>query len=237
MHPAVDRRFNRAARQPDVSLVICATPRSGSTWFTQELARNGYGIGEEYLNPRYKKGIGPGSLELYLKTVYLRRTGKSNVFTLKVFPAHLQTVGVGLSELLDALPGEKRVIRYDRLDKDAQGASLFFARTTGVWQYDAPHARRAPPAYEARFITAAKARLRAQDIWWAEQLEELDHKILCYEDLRANLQKELSKVFEFCGKEPVPEEVEFPEWGNFWDPVKALYLEQYRRDMEAQDAD
>lgn len=211
--------------------MVCATARTGSTWLGHELAYRGYGVPDEYLNPNFVGRV--KDVDRHLAEVVARRTGPTGVFAIEVFPWHLGSASIDVKQLLDKLPGEKRVVWLRRRDKAAQAVSLHFAQTTGVWQYEHIDPSRPPPPYSAGRINAALSRVRRQEDKIAEMLSGIETLLVDYEDMRQDMTRIVLRIGGFLGVQPSNTDAQFPAMTTGLGALKRAYLEKFRKDPEA----
>lgn len=146
--------------EPSVSLLICTTPRSGSTYFANTLRSAGcFGMPEEWLHPyNYepllaRKGLTPEvPVRTLINCIWERATTDNGVFAVKTmwdrFEILLQkareeyensgTLRGSVPDRLDwpcvrDLFPDSRIILLTRRDRVGQAVSYIRAHQTGVW--------------------------------------------------------------------------------------------------------
>ncbi len=172
VHPFNSEALDFApAGTPTQFVMICATPRSGSTFLCAELWKTGaFGAPHEYYNfhsvmLQMCTRLGARNLVEYRECLLASRTGPNGVFALKLHFDHM----VFLSRLAGGLSGFEpaRFIEVYREDEVAQAVSWEIAEQTGGWTslHGASHAQR-EPAYDREKIELRLRRLRDQRRSW-----------------------------------------------------------------------
>jgi trehalose 2-sulfotransferase len=208
-------------REPTVTYVVCATPRSGSGLLCRGLAATGLGgVPAEYFNPRQREPLarrwGCGSdAAAYAAALRMRRTGANGVFGSKLhWPQHeaLQRETRDPEALRSLLPGA-RIVRITRRDLDAQAVSLWSALYTGAWseRAGAPSARTRTVPYDYAGIERGRRQIVAGEEGWREFLAARGVPALevVYEDLCADhagtIRRALAGILPGVPVELVPE--------------------------------
>lgn len=140
---------------PDVSYMVCTTPRSGSSLLCLTLMEAGrMGVPAEYLdktnkqNLRYSWNVLDG--KSYIRELIARRTSASGVFGMKLHWHNLvnfyndniwsihssksDNVFTSLDNMLGHYLGEVKYIFLTRNDKAGQAVSYWLATQTGQWR-------------------------------------------------------------------------------------------------------
>lgn len=158
--------------------VICASPRSGSTFLTTLLHGTGrMGVPAEYLNPNYlqpslgrRYGVagedGRVDPNGYLRALLAHRTSANGVFGIKILLSQMQTwmVVAPFRELL----GQSTFLWLRRRDTQAQALSLVLAQSTQVWHRERGRDQReieAPP-FNGFEMRRAQGIILAEDFGW-----------------------------------------------------------------------
>ena len=212
-----DVRRRIAAEGIASTLVLCATPRSGSTMLSRLLASSGLvGRAEEL----FHQDVLPPSARTR-PGAYLagraRQTGRNGVLGLKLHWYQAQIcLGVlsglrgaaGLSdrELLEACFPRPRFLWLERRDVVAQGVSAWKLKTTGIWLSGRP--ARSEPWFDFEAIRESIAILDEQARAWGEWFaaNEIDPLPLVYEDVVADPTAAVRAVLDFLGV-AVPDEL------------------------------
>ena len=147
-------------RAPGRSLVVCAAPRSGSTWLCEMLADRGYGTPIEYFNPLYVRYLCHrwrcSTLGAYRLQLWRHRTTADGWCAGKLLAPHFFTLDERLfaplahpanagdaelpidpdrrrSDYLQAFFPRPTYLRLRRKDTAGQAVSYWLAQQTGVW--------------------------------------------------------------------------------------------------------
>jgi LPS sulfotransferase NodH len=156
------------------TLVLCSTPRSGSTMLARLLDGTGLvGRAEELFHERFFPASARRRPGAYLAD---RARESGGVFALKLHWDQLQRClrvlrglrgarGLSDAELLAAAFPEPRYVALSRADVVAQAVSAWKVKTSGVWLPGRP-ARRGEPWFDFEGIDERVRRLREQGEAW-----------------------------------------------------------------------
>lgn len=205
--PGVDNDPPLDPPLPDVSYVVCSTPRSGSNLLCRSLSRTGLaGDPAEYFNPIRRRpltarwGSGASALE-YADALRGRRTGANGVFGVKLhwsqltalcdeLPGHLAVGGIPSRSVIDELLPGSSFVRITRLDQEAQAVSFWVALNNREWLRPAGDSPRAlpPTRYSFRGIERCRQEIVDGIVGWqcffaVNAITPID---LTYEELAAD---------------------------------------------------
>lgn len=120
--------------------IIYFTPRSGSSWLTQELsATNRLGRAGEFLNPSFVKAIAESlklkhhTLEAYLRRLIAKSRTGNNLFTIECTIYHIHELGADLSTFHQYINPHQASVLNIRKNIIAQGISLYKATQTNIF--------------------------------------------------------------------------------------------------------
>lgn len=175
------------------SLILCATPRSGSTLLCDLLTASGVagrpasfyrreGIGDWAERLGVPAGEGIAFERAYLEAVRQHGTGDTGMFALRLMWPSLPELSARLAQLIPGLPsdaarfehafGTPLYLHLSRRDKVAQAVSRLKAEQTGLWHLTADGSERertAPPQaprYDGDRLAAFVAEAEADDAAW-----------------------------------------------------------------------
>ena len=169
-----------------MNIVVCTVARSGSNWFRDELVLRGYPECSEWYHPgqpvynSQRKGrIGQAHLE-----------GKD--FGVKLFPEHVKKHG-GLQKIFKQIDNPPNVfIRLKRNDIDAQSISWAGANSKGSW-FESTRQYAKNPQKVQQF----RQRIIDSNKFWDQQLATRDHLVVVYEDMKKDVDYELSRIVDY----------------------------------------
>lgn len=175
------------------SLILCATPRSGSTLLCDLLAATGLagrpasfyrreGIDEWAERLGVPPGEGAAFERAYLEAVRRKGTGDTGVFALRLMWSSLPELSARLAQLFPGLSsdaarlerafGTPLYLHLSRRDKVAQAVSRLKAEQTGLWHLAADGSERErttppqAPRYDGDRLAAFAAEAEADDAAW-----------------------------------------------------------------------
>jgi trehalose 2-sulfotransferase len=209
-------KFDFPARRqaPDVTYLLAAVPRAGSTHFSHLLWQTGcLGAPLEYLNfePAGPYGFAASSPQLQLqiwRSVIGRRCSPNGVFGLKAFAPQLEQLQRRNPQLLDevlatVLPrgGPHRVVYVRRRDRLAQTVSYARASLSGVWRKEQETCGAPQLEYSKEALEAAERGIALQESVWEQMFRELRIEPLTvwHEDALANGFATAQAVANFLG--------------------------------------
>jgi len=218
------QRLNDIESSPDSQLVICATPRCGSTFLGNELASaNLIGNPEEWFQntnmEERKRAYGlPADIPAYklLYEIIKNETISNGWFSIKIMWETLKCNILYLRllegnkdktdrELVFSLFPNPVFVLMTRKDKLKQAISYVKAVKTNIWEY-----REQAKEYDANllqfdFLAIEKARkeLIADEKTWMKFFaeNELQPLVISYEELLKERSTTLNKIFNFAGFE------------------------------------
>jgi LPS sulfotransferase NodH len=137
-HHKLDHEFE-GGTATEVTYVVCALPRSGSSLLCELLFNTGLaGAPAEYFDPTMRRQLARGweteSFEQYLRALLARKTGPNGVFGFKAHFFQLDETFPG-SSLADTFPGLRHVY-ITRGDRLRQAISWARALQTRKWASD-----------------------------------------------------------------------------------------------------
>lgn len=213
------------------SLILCASPRSGTTLFCDLLTATGaagrpasYFRAEDIAEWAGRMGLpfdeGPAFERAYLDAVVKRGTGETGTFALRLMwpslaelMARLELVFPGLVDdaaRLEAAFGAPLYVHLSRRDKVAQAVSRLKAHQTGLWHMGADGTERertAPhhaPVYDFERLAGFVAEADTADAEWNRWFDR--HGItpvrVSYEDVAADPRAALAEVLSALGRDP-----------------------------------
>jgi LPS sulfotransferase NodH len=205
-------------RRPVRSLVICSTPRCGSTLLYTGLAAasSSLGTGVEWFKPAIRLAMGErwgcgDDLTSYVAALHARRTSADGVFAAKIHwrqlvaaraeagagdadPARYET-DPGFLEWLFPAP---LYVHLLRLDLDAQAVSLWMAVNSNVWHVRAGAERPAGEnvAYSYQAIDDQRRDLASLDTCWGRLLVGIRAELetVLYEHLCSDYDATIERV-------------------------------------------
>jgi LPS sulfotransferase NodH len=205
---------------PKKTILVCSTPRSGTTWLCDIIASTGsLGYPGEYFtaiqNEYYERLLGRKTVECYPAVFDLIvRIGSTpnGTFSTKLFWNFLESIafsfhndGVhldkdGLSILEYHLPNIK-VIRLTRKNRIRQAISHYRAIQTNIWWKNktVPVDQSLATAFDFQAIQLAKHKISRQENAWTSRLTVLDAPIIdiTYEGFLENRDETIAALAEF----------------------------------------
>lgn len=195
------RRSVPASVRAERGYIICANPRSGSSYF-DELLGSTRVLGKplEYFNYKTRSKFDPAYPEdpkLQLEIVRTRGATPNGIYGLKLLPLHLEIIDGRVDPFRD-LPNYQ-LIRLRRSDLLGQAISLTRAEQTG--KFGSRHAPAEPRGYDCGHIRACLQTLFDYDALWQEIIGRLGVQPLEleYEALIQDPQKAVDQVAAFLG--------------------------------------
>jgi LPS sulfotransferase NodH len=235
---------------PHRSVILCATPRTGSTLVCALFAASGHGgnpeswyRAEDRTDYARDWAVSPDDSQAYLAAVVRAGTGPDGTFGLRIQAATLPVLMTELGTLLPDADGDMarlaaafgpcHVLRTRRRDPVAQAVSRLKAEQTGIWHHDGTEsAPRRPPAYDPDLIDAYIAEARAGDETWDTWFAAtgIAPVTIWYEDLALDPPAVVGKAMRDLGLLSDP--VALPAVPNrrMADAVSADFAARYRAD-------
>jgi trehalose 2-sulfotransferase len=252
---------SRPRREPgrvDLSYLICATPRTGSSLLIEALESTGVaGKPKEYFDPTFedhwKRDLGITSDRDYFPRILAGGSTPNGVFGAKVqwhqfshLIAKLRLVRAGASTEHELLKGEFPDLRYvflTRRDKVRQAVSYYRAITTGIWWSIRPEANAPqPPAPVTSSLVVPIFDFAQIDRWvrhftdfesnWRFLFEEAGVKpfVVTYEDFVDNYESTVLAILGYLGI-PISEglKVTPPRLQKMADETTEHWVRRYRK--------
>jgi LPS sulfotransferase NodH len=230
-------------REPDLSYVVCSTPRCGSGLLTRGLASTGVaGTPAEYFHTRNitalceRWGL-PEAMPVYAPALRTRRTDANGVFGVKIHWDQLEALNRRAGDpeaIFTCVPGA-RFVHISRRDTDAQAVSLWVALLTDSWHREAgePAPRRRIP-YDYGEIERLRALVLRHEAAWAAFFAARGLRPLevVYEDLVAGYEDELRRVVGALRPGVAVGELPPPISVRQGGERTRLLVERFRRDRE-----
>ncbi len=198
------------------SVVICSTPRSGSTLLAESLLSCGtFGTPMEYFDWEGSAAILRGrwltqDFDAYVSALHAHRTASNGVFSLKIH--WNQLVGAAqrasykpnqapLKNLLGRIAPNPVLVHITRDDRVAQAISLYRAATTNSWSSLSDHADDIEPPYSFAAIDGYVKALSAWEKNWEILLTtaHLPYATIRYEDLVGSEGPVVDEIARFAG--------------------------------------
>lgn len=190
-------RFGLLPAPADRGYVVCATPRSGSTYFCELLASTGQlGKPQEYFNTvgrrKYTDPNYPKNPIVQMEIVRSMGATPNGIYGVKMMPLHFRRAR-NRGDLFHELPNLK-FLRIRRRDLLGQAISMWRAQQTG--QFVASHRRRKTPVYDLQRIRTCVGDVLAMEASWDAVMLELGLQPLTfdYEDVVRDPQAAVDRV-------------------------------------------
>jgi trehalose 2-sulfotransferase len=211
------------------ALVICATPRSGTTLLCDLLTDTGVtGRPDSFYRAQsiaefadyFGVADGPDFERRYLAAILAEGCGSTDLFSIRVMWPSLSEIATTLAVLFpDALTDADRIaaafgtplyVHVSRQDKLAQAISRSKAEQSGLWHRNADGSERervrpaTEPVYDAARINDFIAETAAHETSWrnwfaAQGITSIE---LTYEELSADPQAEVARLVTALGRDP-----------------------------------
>lgn len=244
-------------RMPEKSYMICATPRSGSSWLASLFWNTGAAgrPAESFLHYHARKtgktGPEAGTDDWNLpRDAYLARARNlgmtaNGVFGTKMMLGYLDTTASWLGQPLGMnadrfdeifqhyFPGLRYLHLYRR-DKVDQAVSMFIASETDAWRAWGAGSDPSPPPYDAAKIREKYDLLVQEDAEWTIRLSGLPGFAgsIAYEDLRTDFSETIKDVFAWLDLHPTayPRQ-EMTSVTRQASPLKAAFSARFKEEM------
>ncbi len=189
---------------PDLSLIIAATPRSGSTLLSRLIDTTGpFLLTEEYFNDgKYRQyGLTNPTVTRKIEELHSRSRSETNLISAKLFPAHMEEIL--RDNILGKVFSNAHYIFLVRNDLLRQAISLYRATATEQWLSSIENNGRAPQ-YDERAIGMCMAEIADWNRWWQLFFAVRDAPVhyLTYDALEADPAAEVAKIMSFLGFDP-----------------------------------
>jgi LPS sulfotransferase NodH len=239
------------------ALIICATPRSGTTLLCDLLAETGaagrpnsFYRRESIANFARRLGVADGLdfEQRYLAAIVKAGRGSTDLFSMRVMWPSLPEMTARLSALFpDETSDTGRIVAafgtplylfVERQDKVAQAISRSKAEQSGLWHRGADGSVREQggeyraPVYDAAALRASIAETTAHEAewrgWFASQ--GIVPMVLSYEALSADPQAAVATLLTALGRDPAIAERIAPRTAKLADAESATWAERFRRE-------
>jgi LPS sulfotransferase NodH len=194
---------------PNKVYCILITPRSGSTWLSQEIARlevmshpDEYFLTEQFHDALLDNPC--KDLKEYYEIVSKKRMTESGVFGLEISFFDLEELEREV-QLFDLLPKDRHFVYLSRRNFVAQGVSLYLAIETrrfhSLREPDTPDGRERPARYDGQAIKYWTAHILDQEYSIEQWMQAHDVTPLrvSYEDMLQNMDAVIAKIAEWIG--------------------------------------
>jgi LPS sulfotransferase NodH len=191
-------------KPPNLTLILAATPRSGSTLLARLVDSTGlFRRTTEYFNNGFYRQYGVDHPTLARKLEEMDRRSRTdlNFLSVKFFPNHMaEAIRFGL---VDTAFANARYVHIVRRDLLGQAISLVRATTTDEWQ-SSFKGNEKRLEYDEATITREILTLSGGERWWRLFFASRDVPVLqvAYENLEADPQYEVRRIVSFLGFEP-----------------------------------
>lgn len=242
-----------------VALILCASPRSGTTLFCDLLKATGvagrpasYYRAEDISEWAERLGVPPGAgvafERAYLDAVRQRGTGDTGIFGLRLMwpslpflSARLDLVFPGLADdaaRFETAFGPPLYMHLSRRNKVAQAVSRLKAHQTGLWHMAADGSERertAPPqvpVYDGDRLAGYVAEAEEADAGWNIWFERyaISPLRLTYEDVTADPRAALVRVLTTLGRDPEAAGKAEVRTSKMADAVSLEWVARYERE-------
>lgn len=206
-----DARAGVAGFRPRLSLLVCATPRSGGSRLCEALTNTGLaGHPAEHFEPGPRRNLlglwnVDGDLFAYLAELFERTSTPNGVFGTKIMAGELPELEAPL--LQEVFPNP-RYVWIRRRDTIRQAVSFELARQTGVWSStdDEPPITTPRPRYDAAAIGARLEDIEHAEKSWRQLFAAagVEPAEVWHEDLAADYEGTARRVLVGAGIEVPP---------------------------------
>ncbi len=237
------------------ALLICATPRSGTTLLCDLLRETGvagrpnsFYRQQSIDNYARRLGVAPGPdfERRYLAAIIAEGSGDTGLFAMRVMWPSLPELTAKLAALFPAETddagriaaafGAPLYLFVERRDRVPQAISRLRAEQSGLWHRHADGSERErvkddnPPVYDAAqlaaYVAEAEADNAAWEAWFAA--EKIAPLRLSYEELAADPQGVLAKVLAALGRDPAIALTVEPRTAKLADAESRQWAERFR---------
>ncbi len=198
--------------RPRLSLLVCATPRCGSSLLCDALASTGLaGHPEEHFDAGLRRTLsgrwnGDGDLDAYLAELFERTSTPNGVFATKIMVHQLATLG---EQLLDGTFPNPRCVWIRRRDRIHQAVSFEIARQTGLWSQtgEDPPLRPRRPRFDRAAIAARLREIEDAEGTWRSLFSTagVEPVHVWYEELADDYEGTARRVLAEVGVEVPPD--------------------------------
>lgn len=238
------------------ALIICATPRSGTTLLCDLLAETGVtGVPNSFYR---RESVGDFARQLgvddgadferrYLAAITAEGRGATDLFSMRVMWPSVSDMSETLSSLfpnettdagrIAAAFGSALYLFVERRDKVAQAISRIKAEQSGLWHRAADGSVREQggayraPEYDPAAIAASIAETTAHEAEWHGWFarEGITPMTLSYEELSADPQGALARLLDALGRDPAIAERIVPRTAKLADAQSREWADRFAR--------
>ena len=208
--------------QPQLSYLICATPRTGSTLLCESLMNTGLaGYPEEYFSPdaedTFHRSLGVSTFKPFLEKVLEEKTTPNGVFGAKVkmpefFPYFIRKLketdaeaeSLSDADLLSQTFPNLHYVWITRRSKVRQAVSLLKAIQTSVWKTRSVKPQKTPQEplqYVFDGIDLLVQRIVTHEAIWQEFFDRYDIRpfMVVYEDFVNDYEGTARRILDYLG--------------------------------------
>lgn len=224
--------------EPEKTYSIAAIPRTGSTYFSIMLWRQGvFGSPMEYLNidnvPHIRNRLCKNEdMETYWREVVYRRTSQNGVFGYKSFLSNFFNISKKYPEWLKKITPDY-LIYLTREDKIAQAVSYARAIKTKAWF--AGVRPQATPEYDYDMIKLCETNIKKQEDMWERffKVKEITPLRLEYNYIKNRPEETIEKISSFLGiRTDKKYLLDVPYTKVQSDNTSKEWVEKYKEDLE-----
>lgn len=238
----------------ELTVFICATPRSGSYLLCDYLNRWGLPFGDEWLSSfhqsskKWQFGVEDETPLVEYMQLLSERERQEGKLVVKVMPLHLRELkealdwlavedGLSVGQRLSAIFPNPHFVWLRRRDRLAQAVSHLKARQTGRWVHRGGEEGKSPePCYSYLAIRACMDELGGFEGLWSAffERENIRPFPVDYEDLLADAEAVRNALSEWLGEGLSTESAVLkPRFGKAASPVNREWYERFREDEAA----
>lgn len=242
------------------SLILCATPRSGSTLLCDLLTATGVAgkpawyyrredIGEWAEHLGVPPGEGAAFESAYLQAVRREGAGDTGVFALRLMWPSLPELSARLAQLFPELRsdaarlerafGAPLYLHLSRRDKVAQAVSRLKAEQTGLWHLAADGSERErmappqPPRYDGDRLAIFASEAEAGDAAWAAWFaqQSITPLPLDYEAMSDDPEGAVAAVLSALGRDPATARAVEAKTARMADAESLAWIARFTREQ------
>ncbi len=239
------------------ALIICATPRSGTTLLCDLLAETGvtgmpnaFYRRESVAHFAGRLGVAEGTdfEQRYLEAIIAEGSGSTDLFSMRVMWPSLPEISAKLSAMfptettdagrIAAAFGTPLYLSIERKDKVAQAISRIKAEQSGLWHRDADGSVREQggeyraPVYDAAALRASIAETTAHEADWRNWFtrERITPMQMTYEELSDDPAASLARLLTALGRDPTIASHIAPRTAKLADAQSREWAERFARE-------
>lgn len=239
------------------ALIICATPRSGTTLLCDLLAETGVtGVPNSFYRAesvgnfarKLSVAEGPEFERRYLEAILREGRGDTDVFSMRVMWPSVATMREALGAVfpdetsdaarIGAAFGTTLYLFIERRDKVAQAISRIKAEQSGLWHRAADGSVREQggefrvPEYDAARLRDSIAETTAHDAEWRNWFarEGIAPMEMSYEELAADPQVAMARLLGALGRDPEIAKRIVPRTAKLADATSREWAERFARE-------